>query len=140
MQGTGRSTQSGAQGGDVMKIYGRMIDLRDDQEKIDAYVRYHAEVWPEVLEGLRKDGVTDMKIFLRGRRMFMYMTATEGYVPGGRTDGHTPHPRVLEWDRLMRTLQQPSAEASGAEWWADMDLVFDLHWPQHLPELAQDAH
>ena len=41
-----------------MKVYGRMIDLRDDQEKVEAYVRYHAEVWPEVLEGLRQDGVT----------------------------------------------------------------------------------
>jgi len=123
-------------GFDVMKVYGRMIDLRDDQDKVDAYVRYHAEVWPEVLDGLRRDGVTDMKIFLRGRRMFMYMTANDDYVPGGRSDQTAPHPRVLEWDRLMRTLQQPSPEASETEWWADMELVFDLHWPQHLPELA----
>ena len=36
----------------------------------------------------------------------------------------------------MRTLQQPSPEATADEWWADMELVFDLHWPQHLPELA----
>lgn len=119
-----------------MKVYGRMIDLRDDQEKVDAYVRYHADVWPEVLEGLRLDGVTDMKIFLRGRKMFMYMTASDDYVPGGRPGASAPHPRVQEWDRLMRTLQQPSPEASGSEWWADMDLVFDLHWPQHLPDLA----
>lgn len=123
-----------------MKTYGRMIDLRDDQEKVDAYIRYHAEVWPEVLEGLRLDGVTDMKIFLRGRRMFMYMTANDDYVPGGRPNGHAPHPRVLEWDRLMRTLQQPSPEAGETEWWADMELVFDLHWPQHLPELAPRAN
>ena len=123
-----------------MKVYGRMIDLRDDQAKVDAYIRYHAEVWPEVLEGLRLEGVTDMKIFLRGRRMFMYMTATDDYVPGGREDAAAPHPRVLEWDRLMRTLQQPSPEASETDWWADMELVFDLHWPQHLPELASVAH
>jgi len=122
--------------GKSMKVYGRMIDLRDDQEKVEAYVRYHAEVWPEVLEGLRQDGVTDMKIFLRGRRMFMYMTATDDYVPGRRAADAAPHPRVLEWDRLMRTLQQPSPEAAADEWWADMVLVFDLHWPQHLPELA----
>ncbi len=122
-----------------MKVYGRMIDLRDDQEKVEAYVRYHAEVWPEVLEGLRQDGVTDMKIFLRGRRMFMYMTATDDYVPGRSAADAAPHPRVLEWDRLMRTLQQPSPEATADEWWADMELVFDLHWPQHLPELASQG-
>lgn len=122
-----------------MKVYGRMIDLCDDQAKVDAYVRYHAEVWPEVLEGLRLDGVTDMKIFLRGRRMFMYMTAKDDYVPGGRPGAAAPHPRVLEWDVLMRTLQQPSPEASETEWWADMELVFDLHWPQHLPDLADPS-
>ncbi len=119
-----------------MKVYGRMVDLRDDPERVEAYVRYHAEVWPEVLEGLRQDGVTDMKIFLRGRRMFMYMTATDDYVPGGRPGAPAHHPRVFEWDRLMRTLQTPSPEATADEWWADMELVFDLHWPQHLPDLA----
>ena len=122
-----------------MKVYGRMIDLCDDQAKVDAYVHYHAEVWPEVLEGLRIDGVTDMKIFLRGRRMFMYMTAKDDYVPGGRPGAAAPHPRVLEWDVLMRTLQQPSPEASETEWWADMELVFDLHWLQHLPDLADPS-
>jgi L-rhamnose mutarotase len=127
-------------GENVTKVYGRMIDLRDDQEKVDAYVRYHAEVWPEVLEGLRQDGVTDMKIFLRGRRMFMYMTATDEYMSKRGADAPVPHPRVLEWDRLMRTLQQPSPEASDTEWWADMELVFDLHWPQHLPTLADETH
>ncbi len=114
-----------------MKVFGRMINLQNDPEKVADYIRYHAEVWPEVLEGLRTGGVTDMKIFLRGQRMFMYMTANDDYNPRSPSDT-TPHPRVLEWDRLMRTLQEPSPEATEDEWWAEMEMVFDMHWPQHL--------
>ena len=72
-----------------------------------------------------------MKIFLRGQRMFMYMTANDDYNPGNPSDT-PPHPRVLEWDRIMRTLQERSPEATEDEWWAEMELVFDMHWPQHL--------
>jgi len=114
-----------------VKVFGRMINLRNDPEKVADYIRYHAEVWPEVLEGLRTGGVTDMKIFLRGQRMFMYMTANDDYNPGKPSDTE-PHPRVLEWDKIMRTLQERSPEATDDEWWAEMEMVFDMHWPQHL--------
>ena len=119
------------EGVQFVKVFGRMINLRNDPEKVADYIRYHAQVWPEVLEGLRSGGVTDMKIFLRGQRMFMYMTANDDYNPGKPSDS-AHHPRVLEWDRIMRTLQERSPEATEEEWWAEMEIVFDMHWPQHL--------
>jgi L-rhamnose mutarotase len=35
-------------------------------------------------------------------------------------------PRVAEWERLMKSLQEPPAEARAGEWWAFMDPVFHL--------------
>lgn len=36
------------------------------------------------------------------------------------------NPRVAEWGRLMKTLQEPPAEARSGEWWALMEPVFHM--------------
>ena len=46
-------------------------------------------------------------------------------------------PRAREWDALMRGLQLPAPEAGPGEWWAAMEEVFDLNWPQHILGLRQ---
>jgi L-rhamnose mutarotase len=35
-------------------------------------------------------------------------------------------PRVAEWERLMKALQEPSPDAAPGEWWANMEPVFRL--------------
>ncbi|MGH2369095.1 MAG: L-rhamnose mutarotase [Chloroflexota bacterium] len=42
---------------------------------------------------------------------------------------------MQEWEQLMRTLQERAPEAGADEWWADMELVFDMDWPQHRAEV-----
>ena len=34
----------------------------------------------------------------------------------------------------MADLQERAPEASPDEWWAPMELVFDMSWPQHLEQ------
>ncbi|MGH2350895.1 MAG: L-rhamnose mutarotase, partial [Chloroflexota bacterium] len=114
-----------------MKTYGRTLLLQDDPAKIEAYKHYHQAVWPEVLAQLRASGITGMQIYLLGRRMFMYMTTTDDYDPADDSARYMAHPRVQEWEQLMRTLQERAPEAGADEWWADMELVFDMDWPQH---------
>jgi L-rhamnose mutarotase len=41
-------------------------------EKIDEYVRAHAEVWPEMLEALRGAGIRNYTIFRSGNQVFGY--------------------------------------------------------------------
>jgi L-rhamnose mutarotase len=114
-----------------VKSFGRTLLLQDDPEKIEAYKRHHQAVWPEVLDALRRSGVTGMEIFLIGRRMFMYMTTEADYDPAGAGALYLSQPRVQEWEALMHTLQERAPEAGPDEWWAEMELVFDLDWPQH---------
>jgi L-rhamnose mutarotase len=35
-------------------------------------------------------------------------------------------PRVVEWEQLMQSLQEPSPDAAPGEWWAQMQPVFHL--------------
>ncbi len=110
-----------------MQHFGLTIELKDDPELIAQYKAYHADPWPEPLQGLGEVGITDMKIFLLGRRMFMYMTATDEFDPARDFPRYVEqNPKAKEWDELMRAFQQQVPEAKEGEWWATMELVFDL--------------
>jgi len=99
------------------------------------YKEYHRNVWPEVLADIRASGINDMKIFLRGCRMFMYVEADDNVdTQSSLARAGQQSARSREWNELMATLQERAPEASPEEWWADMEQVFDLNWPQHLPK------
>ena len=111
-----------------MKSYGMTLDLKDDPETKAKYVEYHRAVWPDVLAGLRGVGITRMKIYLHGTRLFMYMEAEDDFVPERDFSKYMETGRAREWDELMRTFQQPAPGASPGDWWSEMDEVFDLDW------------
>src|SRR5439155_24305875 len=109
-----------------MQTYGMALDLRDDPLLIARYKKEHAEVWPEVVARLRDIGVTEMKIFLLGPRMFMYCETRDGFDPANDFARSNDDPTYKKWDELMRTMQQRVDEARPGEWWAQMEPVFDL--------------
>ena len=112
-----------------MKSLAMTLDLLDDPEVIAKYKDYHREVWPEVTAGIRSIGVTKMKIFLLGARMFMYLEAPDDFNPATDFQGYTDSsPRAKEWDELMRNFQAQVPEAQEGEWWANMEEVFDIDW------------
>ncbi len=109
-----------------MKVYGLTLCLQDDPEKIARYKEYHRAVWPAVLARLRAVGVHEMKIFLRGRRMFMYIETSDAFEPLRDFARVNDDPKSAEWNALMATLQERAPEATPDEWWAPMELVFDM--------------
>ena len=104
------------------------LDLKDDSVTKAKYIEYHRAVWPDVLAGLRGVGITGMKIFLQGSRLFMYLEAEDDFVPDRDFAKYMETGRAREWDELMRTFQQPVPGASPGDWWSEMDEVFDLDW------------
>jgi L-rhamnose mutarotase len=109
-----------------MQSYGMTLMLKDDEEIVDRYKEYHRKAWPEVVSRLRESGITQMRIYLLSRRMFMYMEAVDGFSPERDFPKLVQDARYREWDELMRGLQQPAPEARAGEWWAPMEEVFDL--------------
>jgi L-rhamnose mutarotase len=109
-----------------VRTFGLTLCLRDDAELIGEYRRYHQAVWPEVTARLRACGVQQMQIFLRGRRMFMYLVTDDAFDPARDFARINEDPVSARWNELMATLQERAPEASPDEWWAPMELVFDL--------------
>ena len=111
-----------------MKSFAMALDLRDDAETIERYKEYHRAVWHEVLDGLRGIGISKMKIFLRGSRLFMYLEAPDDFDLERDFQRYTEaSPRAAGWDALMRDFQQTVPDAKPGEWWAAMEEVFDLY-------------
>ena len=109
-----------------MKYYGLTLCLNDDPEIIEQYKHYHRHVWPEVTARLAEVGITAMKIFLLGTRLFMYMETEDEFDPLVDFPRYADNPKAREWDELMRTFQQRAPEAHPDEWWALMEPVFQL--------------
>ena len=109
-----------------MQSYGMTLMLKDDEKIVERYKEYHRKAWPEVVSRLRENGITQMRIYLLSRRMFMYMEAVDGFSPERDFPKLAQDPHYREWDELMRGLQQPAPEARAGEWWAPMEEVFDL--------------
>jgi L-rhamnose mutarotase len=104
-----------------------LVHLRDDPAAISAYREHHHRVWPEVIESLRRSGVCSMDIHLLGRTAVMIVDVADGVDVRRVFSTHeASSARVAEWERLMKSLQEPSPDAAPGEWWARMERVFCL--------------
>lgn len=109
-----------------MKVFAQALDLKDDPALIREYVEHHRAVWPEVERALREIGIRTMRIYLLGSRLFMYCEARDGFDPARDYQRYAADPRCREWDELMRRYQKPAPGAKAGEWWAGMELVYEL--------------
>ena len=121
-----------------MTRYVLTLNLRDDPAVIETYRDYHRRVWPEVLESLRTVGVERMDIHQLGHRLVMILELTDGLDFRRVFAKHmASSPRVAEWERLMKSLQEPSPDAPNGDWWAVMERVFQLEAQE--PAIARSA-
>jgi len=114
-----------------VKTFGLTLNLQNDVDKIAAYKSAHLAVWPAVTDRLRECGIQQMQIFVRGTRMFMYLVTEDDFDPARDFARINEDPESARWNALMAELQARAREASPDEWWAAMELVFDLNWEQH---------
>ena len=104
-----------------MQRFGQLIGVRP--EKLEDYVRYHAAVWPEILDMIRQCNIRNYSIFLKDHMLFAYFE----YV-GDDFDADmakmAADPKTQEWWDIMMPMQQPIATRAEGEWWATMQEVF----------------
>jgi L-rhamnose mutarotase len=109
------------------------VDLRDDPEAIDAYRAHHRNVWPEVVRSLRRAGIREMTIYILGRRLVMIVD-TDAADPRRAFAQHVASsPRVVEWEALMKDLQQAPATGDSGSWWTPMEPIFHLEQEDASP-------
>jgi L-rhamnose mutarotase len=101
--------------------YASVIRLRAEHEA--EYRRLHADVWPSVLDRIRRSGIVNYSIFLRDGLLFSYY---EYIGDDYQRDlaAIASDPQTQRWWQLTDPCQQPVPTAAAGEHWAPMTEVF----------------
>ena len=99
--------------------------VRLKNEKREFYIENHANVWPEVLEELKKVNVKNYSIYLKEDFMFGYLEYTGDNFEGDMTEMQKI-PIVDKWTKLMINCFNPFPNNQDNESWVMMDEIFHL--------------
>ena len=106
-----------------MKRYGQIIGL--DSQKFETYKKYHATVWPQVLEMITACNISNYSIFHKDGLLFAYFEYT-GTNFAADMAKMAADPKTQEWWSIMEPMQLPLKTRKEGEWWSTMDEVFHL--------------
>lgn len=112
-----------------VKRYCRTLDLRDDPELIAEYRRRHsqAEIWAEVMDGIRQVGILEMEIYISGTRLFMIIETALDFDWDTAMERLSTLPRQQEWEDYMSVFQLAAPGATSAQKWQPMERMFHLY-------------
>ena len=103
------------------KRYAMAVRLK--KEKKDFYIKNHSNVWPEILDELKKAKVKNYSIFLKDDFMFGYLE-----YDGNNFDKDMQEmqniPIVDKWTKLMIDCFNPFPNNEGNDSWVMMDEIF----------------
>ena len=102
------------------------LDLKDDADLIAEYKKYHAEVWPAIIQSIKDAGIHDLEIYCVGNRLFMIMKTDANFSFEKKTAADAANPVVQEWEELMWKYQQALPIAKPGEKWMLMEKIFQL--------------
>ena len=104
-----------------MKRYGMVIGVKP--EKIEAYKKLHAAVWPDVLKMIKACNIRNYSIFLKDDKLFSYFEYA-GDDFEADMNKMAADPVTQQWWDVCKPCQQPLETRAEGEWWAEMEEVF----------------
>jgi L-rhamnose mutarotase len=106
-----------------MQRYGMVIKVRP--EKLEEYKTLHADVWPGVLEMIRKCNIRNYSIYFKDGYLFSYFEY-QGTDFEADMDKMAADPTTREWWKLTDPCQEPLAKRKEGEKWAAMEEFFHM--------------
>lgn len=106
-----------------MKRFGQVIGVKP--EHFESYKKYHAAVWPGILEMIKKCNIRNYSIFHKDGMLYSYMEYTGNNFEADMAK-MAADPKTQEWWAIMEPMQSPIATRKPGEWWAEMEEVFHL--------------
>jgi L-rhamnose mutarotase len=94
-----------------MRRYAQIISLRAEDEA--EYVRYHAEVWPTVLQTIGDCNIRNYSIFLREHTLFAYFEY-HGLDYASDMRKMAADAEMQRWWKIMDPMQMPVSARSRA--------------------------
>ena len=106
-----------------MERHGSVIGIKP--EKLEEYKAYHANVWPEVLEMIKKCNIRNYSIYHKDGYLFSYFEYVGDDFKADMAK-MAADPKTQEWWKVVGPMQQPLETRAEGEWWAEMEEVFHM--------------
>ena len=104
-----------------MERYGMVIKVRP--EKLEEYKKLHANVWPKVLDMIKKCNICNYSIYHKDGYLFSYFEYSgQDFQADMQKMGADP--MTQKWWEVCKPFQEPLETRAGNEWWANMEEVF----------------
>lgn len=105
----------------MVQRYASVLGIpRENQER---YEQLHREVWPKVLEQIKKSNIRNYSIFRYGELLFSYYEYI-GTDHEADMEMMAADPNTQEWWAINMPLQKPVPDRKDGEWWAAITEVF----------------
>jgi L-rhamnose mutarotase len=109
-----------------MKRYCYTLDLKNNKNLIKKYIEYHQNVWPEVLESFKKNGVINAEIYNVSNRLFFLIDTINSFSVEKKNKYDLENPIIQKWEKLMWEFQEPLPFRKKNEKWIKMNRIFKL--------------
>ncbi|MDE6094511.1 MAG: L-rhamnose mutarotase [Muribaculaceae bacterium] len=109
-----------------MQRFIQTLDLIEDQGLIDRYIDAHANVWPEIIAGIREVGISDMDIYILGNKLVMVLQMPDDIDFGQAMGRLATLPRQAEWEEYVGQFQKCLPGSTSAGKWQRMTQIFSL--------------
>ena len=106
-----------------MQRYGMVLKVRPD--RLEEYKKYHAAVWPEVLDMIWRCNMRNYSIYCKDGYLFSYYEYV-GDDYAADMAKMAADAKTQEWWAVMQPMQEPLPTRREGEWWAEMEEVFHL--------------
>ncbi len=99
--------------------------IRVRPERLEEYKRLHADVWPAVLDRIRRSHIRNYSIHLHGDLLFSYFEY-HGEDLAGDMAAMADDEATQRWWAVTDPCQEPLPTAEAGQWWTPMEQVFLL--------------
>lgn len=108
-----------------MKRYCQTLTLKNDPQLVHDYIEVHSHVWPEIIDGQHQVGIRSMQIYAKGNVLFMIVDTDDSFDWDRDMARLATLPRQAEWEAYVSQFQGCNPNATSAEKWQLMDMIFD---------------
>jgi L-rhamnose mutarotase len=103
------------------------LTLKNNPSLIAEYIDIHKKVWPEIQEGIRSVGITNMEIYINGCTCFMIIDTVDDFDREAAFARLATLPRQAEWEEYVAKFQDVAPGATSGEKWREAEKVFCLN-------------
>jgi len=115
--------------GQPIKRYVQILDLKDDDQLIEAYIKQHSKphMWREIIDGIKAVGILEMELYIQGNRLVMIVETPLDFDWDKAMSKLAKLPRQQEWEDWNAQYQDCKIGETSDEKWKLMNRMFHLY-------------